>query len=157
MEHSYKETKHTNDNIYIKSLFYGSILSLSIVTSSTAEGVSGNSSVNNKTFTKAEFQECNKNIQLLAKTEKQLNTQRNQLISLQKEITQLVQDRTDMNNEVDLHNQQSVDHYNQLNNDIHQLSQQFYDNGKTFNQDVKRYQADKSQSITNCQGKQYYK
>ena len=156
MEHSYKEAKQIKDNIYIKSLFYGSILSLCIVTSSTAEVVS-DSSVSNKTFSKAEFQECNENIQLLAKTEKQLNTQRNQLISLQKEITQLVQDRTDMNNKVDLHNQQSVDQYNQLNNDIHQLSQQFYNNGKTFNQDVKQYQADKSQFITNCQGKQYYK
>ena len=156
MKNNDKKIKQLKHNRYIKSVLYGTILSLCIVTSSTAEMVS-NSSVKNKTFTKAEFQECNKNINFLVETEKQILIQREKLITLQNKINQLVQDRTNMNKELDLHNQKSVKQYNQLNNNIHRLSQQFNNDGKIFNQDVKQYQSNKKQLITNCHGKQYYK
>ena len=113
--------------------------------------------MNNKTFTKAEFQECNKNINFLVETEKQILIQREKLITLQNKINQLVQDRTNISKELDLHNQKSVKQYNQLNNNIHLLSQQFNNDGKIFNQDLKQYQSNKKQLITNCNGKQYYK
>ena len=106
-------------------------------------------------LTLEQYQQCQARTQQSNQKAVQLQEQQAELEQLKQRISELTQQRDNLGQALDLHDLQSVDHYNRVNQKLNDTVDMYEQEVNAYNQAVKEYKQEVAALKQECDGRPY--
>ena len=106
-------------------------------------------------LTLEQYQQCQARTQQSNQKAVQLQEQQAELEQLKQRISELTQQRDNLGQALDLHNLESVDHYNNVNQTLNDTVDSYEQKAKVYNQALKAYKQEVAALKQECDGRPY--